>query len=168
MDRSEEFASDISFMLQALEQAKEAARENEIPVGSVIVRNDIVIAKGRNQRETLQDPTAHAEMFALKEAARALASWRLNDCTLYVTLEPCIMCVGAILQARIRRLVFGCLDPKAGAVASLYRMCDDPRLNHRVEVTKGMVEQECADILAKFFSDLRRAKKLTRYLSSQT
>ena len=166
--RAEESSFDISFMVQALQQAQEAAREDEIPVGALIVRNNVVIAKGRNQREALQDPTAHAEVFALKQTTSALKSWRLNDCTLYVTLEPCIMCVGAILQARIARLVFGCLDPKAGAVESLYRMCEDARLNHRVEVSRGILDHECAEILENFFSDLRRAKKLTRYLSSQT
>ena len=158
----DKMGSDISFMLQALEQAKEAAREDEIPVGAVIVRNDIVIAKGRNQRETLQDPTAHAEMFALKEAARALASWRLNDCILYVTLEPCIMCVGAILQARIRRLVFGCLDPKAGAAASLYQACNDSRLNHQVVVTGGVLKEDCSRILGSFFADLRARNRHDR------
>lgn len=151
-------SADAAFMLQALEQAREAARQDEIPVGAVIVRNNVVIASGRNRREALEDPTAHAEMFALREAARLLQSWRLNDCTLYVTLEPCIMCAGAILQARISRLVFGCLDPKAGAVESLYRMCDDPRLNHRVEVTKGIVERQCAEVLEMFFARLRARK----------
>ncbi|HWP58525.1 MAG TPA: tRNA adenosine(34) deaminase TadA [Candidatus Acidoferrales bacterium] len=160
--------ADLSFMLEALEQAQEAARAGEIPVGAVIVRGGAVIARGRNRREALQDPTAHAEMLALREAARGLNSWRLNECALYVTLEPCIMCVGAILQARIQRLVFGPPDPKAGAVMSLYRLCEDARLNHRVEVVGGVLAQECGEILANFFSDLRRAKKTPRHLSSQT
>jgi tRNA(adenine34) deaminase len=142
-------------MLQALEQAREGARQDEIPVGAVIVRNSVVIARGQNRREALADPTAHAEMFALQEAAALLQSWRLSDCTLYVTLEPCLMCAGAIVQARIQRLVFGCLDPKAGAVASLYQACNDSRLNHQVVVTDGVLKEDCSLILASFFADLR-------------
>ena len=149
-------------MLQALGEAKRAGLEEEIPVGALVVRDSVVIAAGRNQREALQDPTAHAEMLALREAARALNSWRLDGCTLYVTLEPCIMCVGAILQARVTRLVFGCLDPKAGAVVSLYKMCNDARLNHRVEVSGGILQGECSEILATFFGELRLRKKRAR------
>ena len=162
MGESKDPTSDAGFMLKALGEAKRAGREEEIPVGALVVRSGAVIAAGRNQRETLQDPTAHAEMLVLREAARALNSWRLDECTLYVTLEPCIMCVGAILQARIARLVFGCLDPKAGAVASLYQMCNDARLNHRVEVSSGMLQGECSEILAAFFADLRLRKKRAR------
>ena len=162
MDEGKDSTSDAGFMLKALGEAKRAGLEEEIPVGALVVRNGAVIAAGRNQREALQDPTAHAEMLALREAARALNSWRLDECTLYVTLEPCIMCVGAILQARIARLVFGCLDPKAGAVASLYQMCNDARLNHRVEVRSGILQGECSDILATFFAELRLQKKRAR------
>ena len=166
MDRSaEESSCDTSFMAQALEQAREAAQEDEIPVGAVIVRNTVVIATGRNQREALHDPTAHAEICALKEAARLLKSWRLNDCTLYVTLEPCIMCVGAIVQARIRRLVFGCLDAKGGAVESLYRICEDGRLNHQVDARGGILAEESAQLLESFFSDLRIRNQGSRSLT---
>ena len=162
MDEGRDLTGDAGFMLQALAEAKWAGAEEEIPVGALVVCKGAVIAAGRNQREALQDPTAHAEMLALREAARRLNSWRLDECTLYVTLEPCIMCVGAILQARIARLVFGCLDPKAGAVASLYKMCDDARLNHRVEVSSGILQEECSEMLASFFAELRLRKKAAR------
>jgi len=159
MNESASPTGDAGFMLKALAEAKRAGSAAEIPVGAVVVRDGVVIAAGRNEREALQDPTAHAEMLALRGAARALNSWRLDECTLYATLEPCIMCVGAILQARIARLVFGCLDPKAGAVASLYRMCDDARLNHRVEVSSGILQGECSEMLTTFFAALRLGKK---------
>jgi tRNA(adenine34) deaminase len=162
MDDGKDPTSDAGFMLKALGEAKRAGLEEEIPVGALVVWNGAVIAAGRNQREALQDPTAHAEMLVLRQAARVLNSWRLDECTLYVTLEPCIMCVGAILQARIARLVFGCLDPKAGAVASLYQMCNDARLNHRVEVSSGILQGECSEILANFFAELRLRKKNAR------
>jgi len=162
MNESASPTGDAGFMLSALAEATRAGLAAEIPVGAVVVREGVIIAAGRNEREALQDPTAHAEMLALRAAARALNSWRLEGCTLYATLEPCIMCVGAILQARIARLVFGCLDPKAGAVASLYRMCDDARLNHRVEVSSGILQGECSEMLASFFAELRLRKKAAR------
>ncbi len=167
MDESKEPISDLGFMLKALEEARRAGQEEEIPVGALVARDGVVIALGRNQREALQDPTAHAEMLALQEASQALNSWRLTECTLYVTLEPCVMCVGAILQARIPRLVFGCLDPKGGAVESLYRLCHDPRFNHQVKVIGGVLEENCAGVLETFFADLRARRKRGGHPSSQ-
>jgi tRNA(adenine34) deaminase len=153
---------DEIYMRLALAKARQAAMHGEVPVGAVIVRGDEIMGRGYNRREELRSPLAHAEIAAIDEAARAMQSWRLTGCTLYVTLEPCIMCVGAILQARLQRLVFGCLDRKAGAVESLYRMCDDPRLNHRLPVQSGVLAQECAAILGGFFSRLRENKLLRR------
>jgi tRNA(adenine34) deaminase len=145
-------------MRQALLQAQRACEKGEVPVGAVIVLNGQIIGCGFNRREELQSPLAHAEMLAIESAAAFCHSWRLTDCDLYVTLEPCIMCVGAILQARMRRLVFGCLDAKAGAaVQSLYNLCDDPRLNHRLPVSGGKLAQEsCAS--RKFFQPTQREK----------
>jgi tRNA(adenine34) deaminase len=150
---------DTVYMGIALEKAKEAALCGEVPVGAVVVYDDRVVGEGSNQREAFQDPTAHAEILALKDAAERLGRWRLEGCTLYVTLEPCVMCVGAIIQARIPRLVFGCLDPKGGAVESLYRLCNDHRLNHQVEVTRDVRGTECAQVLEEFFADLRVKKR---------
>ena len=155
-------AKDSELMQLALAEAEQAACRGEVPVGAIVVSNGDVIGRGFNRREELKSPLAHAEIGAIDEAARTMQSWRLTDCTIYVTLEPCIMCVGAILQARLRRLVFGCPDPKAGAVESLYRMCDDPRLNHRLPVRSGVLAQECASILGDFFSRVREKKFLQR------
>ena len=152
-------AEDRFYMELALEEASRAAEKEEIPVGAVVVYQGKVIGRGHNRREELQKPTAHAEIMALEDASSHLRSWRLQECTLYVTLEPCIMCVGTMLQSRISRLVFGCLDPKAGAVVSLYRLCEDPRLNHRLQVTSGILESECAGILQDFFAELRIKKQ---------
>ena len=146
---------DEGFMARALAEAEAARREAEVPVGAIVVCGGVVVGQGHNRREALADPTSHAEMLAIREAARARASWRLEDCTLYVTLEPCVMCAGAIVQARVKRLVFGCLDPKGGAVRSLYRACDDSRLNHRVAVTEGVLGERCGAILKRFFAALR-------------
>jgi len=148
--------SDERYMLLALAEAEAAAAADEAPVGAVIVRDGRVIASARNQRETLNDPTAHAEIIAITQAAAALGSWRLEGCTLYVTLEPCPMCAGAIVQARVPRLVYGATDAKAGAVRSLYRLCDDPRLNHRAEVVAGAMSERCGAILSDFFRGKRR------------
>jgi len=147
------------FMRQALAEAEQAERENEVPVGAVIARGEQVIASAHNQREQLRDPTAHAEMLAITQAAAALGDWRLEDCTLYVTLEPCPMCAGAILQARLPRVVYGAGDPKAGAVASLFQLLDDPRLNHRCEVLPGVLAEQCGAILTRFFQAQRRLGK---------
>jgi tRNA(adenine34) deaminase len=139
------------WMRLALDEAHAAADEDEVPVGAIVVANGRVIGTGHNQREQLADPTAHAEMIAITQAAASLGSWRLEGCTLYVTLEPCPMCAGAILQARVPAVVWGAADPKAGAVETLYRLFDDPRLNHRVEHVGHILADECGRILTEFF-----------------
>jgi tRNA(adenine34) deaminase len=146
-------------MRLALQEAEAAAQEDEVPIGAIIVHEDQVIAAAHNQREQLRDPTAHAEMIAITQAAQALNSWRLDGCTLYVTLEPCPMCAGAILLARVPVLVYGATDPKAGAVHSLYRLLDDPRLNHRTQVVSGVLGEPCGQILTQFFQKQRRLGK---------
>ena len=147
------------WMREAIAQAEEAERLAEVPIGCVIVHDPTkrIVGRGYNRRETDHDPTAHAEIIAIREASRALGHWRLLDCTLYVTLEPCPMCAGAIVNARVLRLVYGCDDPKAGAVRTLYQICDDSRLNHRVEVLPGFLATECAELLQRFFR-ARRAE----------
>ena len=147
------------FMQLALDEAEQALREDEVPIGAVIVYEDRVIAAAHNQREQLHDPTAHAEMIAITQAAEARQSWRLDGCTLYVTLEPCPMCAGAIVQARIPTVVYGAADPKAGAVRTLYRLLDDERLNHRCEVVPGVLAEPCGAILTRFFQEQRRLGK---------
>ncbi len=147
------------FMRAALEEAQVAMEEDEAPVGAVLVRAGRIIARAHNQREQLRDPTAHAEMIAITQAAAAIGSWRLEDCTLYVTLEPCPMCAGAIVQARIPRVVYGAADPKAGAVHSVFRLLNDARLNHRAEVTAGVLAESCGEILTRFFQKQRRLGK---------
>ena len=139
----------------ALDEARLAGSAGDVPVGAVIVMNDAIIARGRNRREVDRDPTAHAEVVALREAAQVLGTWRV-EATLYVTQEPCPMCAGAIVNARVKTLVFGCTNPKAGAVATLYQIVTDPRLNHRVEVIAGVRQTECAKELSGFFAALRR------------
>ena len=135
----------------ALEEARSAHAQGEVPVGAVAVRGVEILGRGRNRTEELRDPTAHAEMIALREAARALDSWRLIGVTLYVTLEPCAMCAGACVLARIDRLVYGALDPKAGMSGSLASLPDDPRLNHRVDIVRGVRADECGSLLRDFF-----------------
>lgn len=142
----------------ALAQARSAAALGEVPVGAVVTLAGEIVGTGFNSREAAQDPLGHAEVIAIAAASRRLRSWRLENCELYVTLEPCIMCAGALLQARIRRLVFACADPKAGAVASLYRLCEDQRLNHQLPVTGGVLAEQSAVMLADFFSRLRSKK----------
>ena len=151
---------DRSYMRLALREACKGLVKNEVPVGALVVYEDAVIGQGYNRREERQDPTAHAEILALREASQTLKCWRLEECTLYVTLEPCIMCAGALVQARIPRLVFGCLDPKGGGVESLYEICNDSRLNHRLEVTQGILNKECSELLSGFFNGLRRRKEM--------
>ena len=146
-------------MKLALQEAELAMREDEVPVGAVIVHDDRVIASAHNQREQLRDPTAHAEMIAITQAAEAMQSWRLDAATLYVTLEPCPMCAGAILQARIPTVVYGAADPKAGAVRTLYRLLDDERLNHRAEIVSGVLADPCGAILTRFFQAQRKMGK---------
>jgi len=149
------------WMREAIAEARAAVAIDEVPIGCVIVHEPTgrVIGRGYNRRETERDPTAHAEILAMREAAQALSDWRVLDCTLYVTLEPCPMCAGAIVNARIPRLVYGCDDPKAGAVRTLYKLCEDERLNHRVSVTSGVLAEECAQLLRDFFRTQRAAGK---------
>lgn len=140
----------------AIEEADEAAARGEVPVGAVLVdANDREIARGHNARETLADPTAHAEMVAIREAAARILSWRLEGVTAYVTLEPCPMCAGALVHARVARVVYGCADPKGGAVDTMFGIGRDPRLNHRFDVTAGVRGEECAQRLRRFFASLR-------------
>ena len=148
-----------SFMKLALDEAELAAAEDEVPIGAVIVHQQRVIASAHNQREQLHDPTAHAEMIAITQAAEGLRSWRLEGCALYVTLEPCPMCAGAIVQARIPLVVYGATDPKAGAVDSLYQLLGDTRLNHRCEVVAGVLAEPCSRILTEFFQKQRNLGK---------
>ena len=152
---------DETYMRLALKEAAKAYEQGEVPVGAVIVQNDEIVGSGFNCREQKQSPLAHAEVIAVANAASFRGNWRLTGCDLYVSLEPCIMCVGAILQARIDRLIFGCLDPKAGAVQSLYQLCDDSRVNHRLPATGGILAEESCALLGRFFSELRRKKKST-------
>lgn len=147
--------TDIYFMRLALEEANLAFNEGEVPVGAVLVINDDIIAKEHNCRETSNDPTGHAEILALKSGAREIENWRLAEATLYVTKEPCIMCAGAMVNARLGRLVYGCRDEKGGAVDSLYKLLSDRRLNHQVEVVSGVLEDESAEILKRFFQERR-------------
>ncbi len=143
-------------MTLALEEADAAAAIGEVPVGCVVVGSDgLELGRGRNGREALADPTAHAEMFAIRAAARRVGNWRLEGVTAYVTLEPCAMCAGALVLARVARVVYGCRDPKAGAVTTLYSIGSDPRLNHRVEVVEGVLESACSERLSSFFAMLR-------------
>lgn len=146
---------DEFWMRRALELAEAAEQLGEVPVGAVVVLDGRIVSQAFNLRETLHDPTAHAERLALELAGRSLATWRLDRCSLYVTLEPCPMCAGALVQARLRRVVYGCADPKSGACSSLYRIASDPRLNHRVEVTGGVLEASCRAGLTRFFRDRR-------------
>jgi tRNA(adenine34) deaminase len=150
---------DEHFMRLALREAEQAAAEDEVPIGAVIVHSGRVIAAAHNQREQLHDPTAHAEMIAITQAAEVLGDWRLEGCTLYVTLEPCPMCAGAIVLARVPRVVYGAADPKAGAAHSLYQLLSDNRLNHRAELAPGILAPDCGGILTRFFEQKRRQGK---------
>ena len=149
---------DERYMRDALASARRALAHGDVPVGAAVVKDGVVIARGRNARERDSDPTAHAEIVAIRRAARRLGSWRLSGCTLYVTLEPCAMCAGAMVLARLPRLVYGATDPKAGFTGSLGDLVRHPRLNHRVDVTKGVLAAECGRILVEFFRE-RRAEK---------
>jgi tRNA(adenine34) deaminase len=150
---------DEAFMQQALALAREAAALGEVPVGAVAVHDGKVVGTGYNRREVDRNPLAHAELLALDAAAKALGAWRLTGVTLYVTLEPCAMCAGAMVQGRVTRLVFGASDPKAGAVGSLYNLVEEPRHNHRVSVTGGVLADESRDLLKDFFGRLRQRKR---------
>ena len=144
-------------MREAIDLARQARAVGEVPIGCVIVHDPSsqIVGRGFNRRQTNQDPTAHAEILALRDAGRSTGHWRLLDCTLYVTLEPCPMCAGAIVNARVPRLVYGCDDPKAGAVHTLYHLCEDERLNHRVAIERGILAGECAQLLSDFFRGRR-------------
>jgi len=148
-------SGDEKYMTRALKEAAKAEAGGEVPVGCVIVLGDQVVARGHNLRETRNDPTAHAEMVALRKAAKKLSSWRLEGATVYVTCEPCVMCAGALVWARVARVVYGCKDPKAGAIDTFFGVGKDPRLNHRFEVTAGVLEAECRERLSGFFKKIR-------------
>lgn len=148
--------TDERFMRQAIEQAKNAQDNGDVPVGAVIVYEYQIIARACNQKELLHDPTAHAEIIALTAAAEYMQNWHLEGCTIYVTLEPCCMCAGALVLARIDRLVFGCNDPKTGAAGSLYNIVQDDRLNHRLEVSSSVLTEQCSSLLQQFFLKRRR------------
>jgi tRNA(adenine34) deaminase len=143
--------TDEKYMRVAIAEARAALEHEDVPIGAVIVRDGVVIARAHNQRELLKDSTAHAEIIALTQASAAVGAWRLTACTAYVTLEPCVMCAGAFVLARIGRLVYGAMDPKAGACESLYRITEDERLNHRVPVVSGVLAEECGELLREFF-----------------
>lgn len=147
------------WMRAALREAEQALAEDEVPVGAVVVHGGRIVGAAHNQREQLNDPTAHAEMVAITQAAQTLGSWRLDDCILYATLEPCPMCAGAIVQARVPWVVYGAADPKAGAVDTLYQLLRDPRLNHRCRSTSGVLATECGAVLSQFFQAKRRLGK---------
>ncbi|HEY4599859.1 MAG TPA: tRNA adenosine(34) deaminase TadA [Cerasibacillus sp.] len=151
--------TDEQYMSLAIEEAKKAEQMNEVPIGAVIVYNGEVIGKGYNVRESTQRTLSHAELIAIQEANKKLGSWRLEDCTLYVTLEPCPMCAGAIVQSRINRVVYGATDPKAGCAGTLMNLLEEERFNHQVDVTHGVLEEECRMLLTSFFRHLRQAKK---------
>ena len=147
---------DETFMAEALAEARRAAAEGEVPIGAVLVVEGRIAGRGRNGRERLRDPTGHAEILALQEAARTLGRWRLTGSTMYATLEPCPMCAGALVNARVDRLVYGVADPKAGAVDTLFDILRDARLNHRIAVTSGVLAEECGAVLREFFRERRK------------
>ncbi len=148
-------SSHAHYMKLALEEAKEAFLKREVPIGAVVVKDNVVLARAHNLKETLQDPTAHAEILAIKRATRALGSWRLDGCTLYVTIEPCPMCAGALVQARVSNLIYGATDLKGGAAGTLFNIVNDKRLNHRLKVESGILEIKCRRIMKEFFKLLR-------------
>ncbi|MGP4109123.1 tRNA adenosine(34) deaminase TadA [Virgibacillus sp. L01] len=150
---------DVIYMRDAIKQAIRAKEIGEVPIGAVIVFKDEIIAAGYNVRETSQETLSHAELIAIKRANEKIGSWRLEDCTLYVTLEPCPMCAGAIVQSRIKRVVYGAVDQKAGCAGTLMNLLDDERFNHQVELSSGVLEEECGNLLTDFFKDLRKRKK---------
>lgn len=147
------------YMLEALKEAKKAYDLGEVPVGAVIVRNDEIIGRGHNLRETMKDPTLHAEIIAIKEAARKLGGWRLIDSTMYVTIEPCSMCAGALVNSRIDNLIIGAKDPKMGACGSIINIVEHEKMNHKLNVTYGVLENDCSQIMKDFFKSLRAKRK---------
>ena len=153
------------WMARAIMEAEKARAKDEVPIGCVIVREGKILARGHNMRENSQDPSSHAELLAIRKAARKLGSWRLLETTLYVTLEPCLMCMGAIILARVPRVVFGCYDPKGGAAGSLYDVSNDARLNHSVQLVPQVLEEQCSELLRSFFAELRDRKREARLAS---
>ena len=164
---TDEHNQDVAFMRVALEEAARAPAIGEVPIAALVVRGGQILAQAHNYRELWQDPTAHAEVIAIRAAATTLGTWRLTETTLYVTVEPCPMCIGAIILARIPRVVFGAWDPKAGACGSVFNLPAEPRLNHQVLVTGGVLEQESQALIQKFFKELREASPVTKPLSTQ-
>ena len=150
---------DTTYMQAAIAEAQLARAKGEVPIGAVIVHAGQIIGRGHNLRETSNDPTTHAEMVAIRQAAEAIGHWRLLETTLYVTLEPCVMCMGAIILARIPHLVYACRDPRAGAAGSIYDFASDERFNHQVDVTEGVLGEECSALLSGFFQELRAGRK---------
>ncbi len=146
------------YMEEALKEANKALKIDEVPIGAIIVRDNVIIGRGHNLKESLNDPTMHAEIIAIKDACKNLGTWRLTDCDMYVTIEPCVMCAGAIYQARIKNLIIGSPDEKAGGVISLYNILFDERLNHQVKVYLGIMKMECSNLMKSFFSELRKRK----------
>ena len=153
--RDAQVTLDVQMMTLAIVEASAALAHGDVPIGAVVVRDGVVIAQRHNERELSGDPTAHAEVLTLRDAAGVVGHWRLNDCTLYVTLEPCVMCAGALINARIGRIVYGTADPKAGAIESLYQVCADERLNHRPPTVSGVLAEECGSLLKAFFAARR-------------
>lgn len=151
--------SDEYFMKEAIKEAKKAYQKNEVPVGAVVVKNNEIVARGHNIKETKKDTTKHAEIIAIQKASKKINAWRLEDCTMYVTLEPCTMCAGAIIQARLKRLIIGTMDKKTGACGSVLNLIDDYEFNHKVELETGIMETECRQIMKDFFKELRKIKK---------
>lgn len=151
--------NDLFFMKEAYEEAKKAFKKKEAPIGAIAVHQGAILAHAHNVRERKNDPLGHAELILLRKLAHKFKNWRILGVTVYVTLEPCLMCMGALLQARVKRLVFGAMDPKAGACGSLYDLSKDERLNHRIDVTSGVLAKECGDLLTQFFKEMRSRKK---------
>jgi len=160
--QSMNLTDDMTYMQTAIAEAQLARAKGEVPIGAVIVHEGQIIGRGHNLRETSNDPTSHAEMVAIRQAAKAIGHWRLLETTLYVTLEPCVMCMGAIILARIPRLVYACRDPRAGAVGSIYDFSSDERFNHKVEVVEGVLGAECSALLSGFFQELRAGRKAAK------
>ena len=156
MNAMDEVAIDQAYMHEALRQAAKALKAEEVPIGAVVVREGRIIARGYNQVEMLKDATAHAEMLALTQAEAAVGDWRLTDCDLYVTKEPCVMCAGALVHVRIRRVIFGCADPRSGAAGGLVNLLQHPALNHHCEITSNVLQNECAALLQDFFRQKRK------------
>ncbi len=158
---------DEKYMKEAMKQAKKALRLGEVPIGCVIVYQDKIIGRGYNRRKTDKNTLSHAELNAIRKASKVMGDWRLEECTLYVTLEPCQMCSGAIIQARIPRVVMGCMNPKAGCAGSIFNLLQVPQFNHQAEITSGVLEEECSRLLKDFFADLRKRLKIEKELSSE-